>query len=164
MSTRRSLLHSVFGSLALSSLVVGGLAVGSAYAQEARGSQAEAKAMADAALAHIAKAGFDAALKDFSADKASWVKKDLYVVVFSYEGKCLAHGVNEKLVGKSMWDIKDQNGKAFVQDFVASARAKAEGWVDLAWAHPQTKKPESKRMSTRRVPGKDAVLVVGYYL
>lgn len=164
MSSRRSLLNSVFGSLALSSVFVGALAVGSAYAAEERGTQQEAKAMADAALAHIAKAGFEPALKDFSADKASWVKKDLYVVVFNYEGKCLTHGVNDKLIGKAMWDIKDQNGKAFVQDFVASSKAKSEGWVDLAWAHPQTKKPEPKRMSTRRIPGQDAVLVVGYYL
>jgi cytochrome c len=103
------------------------------------------------------------ALGDFSTDKANWVKKDLYVVVFDYEGKCLAHGVNDKLIGKNMLDLKDQRGRTFVRDFVASARTVPEGWVDLDWAHPQTKKPEPKTMNTRRVPGTDAVLVVGFY-
>ena len=75
----------------------------------------------------------------------------------------MSHGVNEKLIGKQMLEIKDPSGRQFVKDFIASAQKTAEGWVDLEWAHPVTKKPEPKTMNTRRVPGKDAVLVVGYY-
>lgn len=159
MTTRRSLMYCFLASMALPAVITSTLAPEVAHAAGERGNQAEAKAMADAALVHITTVGFDQALKDFVNDKSAWVKKDLYVVVFAYDGRCLAHGVNEKLVGKPMWDIKDQNGKAFVQEFVASAKARPEAWVDMAWAHPQTKKPEAKRMSTRRIPGQDAVLV-----
>jgi signal transduction histidine kinase len=134
-----------------------------AHGNEARGTRAEAKQMADAALAHIAAAGMPKALADFANDKSKWVQKDLYVVVFDYDGKCLAPGVNDKLIGKNLLDLKDQRGRTFVRDFIASAKATPEGWVDLDWAHPQTKKPEPKTMNTRRVPGADAVLVVGFY-
>ncbi len=158
MSTRRLLLTA---SAALLSAAL--LYPGLARAEEVRGTRAEAKAMADAALAHIAKVGFDTAIKDFTADKARWVSKDLYVAVFDFAGQCLAHGVNEKLVGKQMLEIKDPGGKPFVKDFIASAQKVAEGWVDLEWAHPQSKKLEAKTMNTRRVPGKEAVLVVGFY-
>lgn len=157
---RRSVAAHLMGSLVLAAGLV--TLASTAYAQD-RGSKAEAKALADAALAHIGKVGFEPALKDFVADKARWVQKDLYVVVFNYQGQCLAHGANEKLIGKSMWDVKDQSGKPFVQLFVTAAKEKAEGWVDFDWVHPQTKKPEPKTMNTRRVPGQDAVLVVGYY-
>jgi cytochrome c len=158
-SIRRSLL-----CLSLATLVLPVALPSWAQAQEARGSKSEAKAMADAALAHIAKAGFDTAIKDFSTDKARWINKDLYVAVFNFEGQCLAHGVNEKLIGRQMLEIKDPGGRSFVKDFIASAQRNAEGWVDLEWAHPGTKKLEAKTMNTRRVPGRDAVLVVGYYL
>lgn len=157
-STRRSLITS-----ALTALVLPVALASPAQAEDTRGTKAEAKALADAALAHIAKVGFEPALKDFAADKARWVNKDLYVVVFNFEGQCLSHGVNEKLIGKQMLEIKDPSGRQFVKDFIASAQKTAEGWVDLEWAHPVTKKPEPKTMNTRRVPGKDAVLVVGYY-
>jgi cytochrome c len=137
--------------------------IGAARADDVRGTKTEAKALADAALAHIGKAGFDAALKDFAVDKARWVNKDLYIVVFNFDGQCLFHGANEKLIGKQMLEIKDPTGRPFVKDFIASAQKTAESWIDFEWAHPQTKKLEPKTMNTRRVPGKDAVLVVGYY-
>jgi hypothetical protein len=70
--------------------------------------------MVSAALAHIKKVGNAAAFKDFSNDKATWIKKDLYVVVQDMKGAVLAHGTNEKLIGKYLPDFKDQNGKLFV--------------------------------------------------
>jgi cytochrome c len=139
------------------------LNVGHAIGQEVRGTRQEAKRMADAALEHISKVGFDKALSDFAADKANWLIKDIYVVVFDFEGKCLSHGVNDKLIGKNMLEVKDQRGRFFVKDFIGAAKAAPESWVKLDWAHPVTKKPEPKTQNTRRVPGKDAVLVVGYY-
>ena len=157
-SIRRSMLFSTLAALVLPVALMD-----HAFAEEARGTRAEAKVLADAALVHIAKVGFDPALKDFATDKARWVNKDLYIVVFNFAGQCLFHGANEKLIGKPMLEIKDQSGRSFVKDFITSAQTTAESWVELDWAHPVTKKPEPKTMNTRRVPGKDAVLVVGYY-
>jgi cytochrome c len=155
MIDRRSLLTLSVALASLPTLALSG--------EGARGSRVEAKSMADAALNHIAKVGFDTALKDFSTDSVHWTDRDLYVVVFDFQGVCLAHGANPKLIGKQMLEIKDQTGRYFVKELIASAQKAPEGWVDFDWVHPQTKRPEPKTMNARRVPGKDAVLAVGYY-
>ncbi len=55
-------------------------------AAQDRGTRDEAKAMADAAWAHMKKVGYEQANKDFTTDKATWTKKDLYVIVFDTKG------------------------------------------------------------------------------
>ena len=133
----------------------------SAIAQE-RGSKDEAKAMVAAALAHIKKVGNDQAFKDFTADKATWNKKDLYVITQDAKGGVLAHGANEKLVGKNLIDVKDQNGKHFVRELIDTGM-KGEGWVDYDWSHPVSKKVEGKSSYVKRIPGFDGIVLVGVY-
>ncbi len=132
------------------------------FAQD-HGTKDEAKAMVNAAVMHIKKVGKDQAFKDFSTDKTNWVKKDLYVFVQDFSGNVLAHGTNEKLVGKNLLDMKDQNGKAFAREFVSVGSTQGEGWVDYDWAHPVTKKAVAKSSFVKRIPGFDGVVVVGAY-
>jgi signal transduction histidine kinase len=134
----------------------------SAFAQD-HGTKAEAQALVTSALAHIKKVGNEQAFKDFTTDKATWNKKDLYVFVQAFEGTVLAHGTNEKLIGKNLIDMKDQNGKAFAREFIAVGSTKGEGWVDYDWSHPVTKKAEAKSSFVKRIPGFDGVVVVGIY-
>ncbi len=135
--------------------------VGGAMAQE-RGTKDEAKAMVDAAFEHIKKVGADKAYKDFTADKAAWTKKDLYVMVYDSKSNGLAHGANEKIVGKDMSQVKDANGVAIVPGMVAMA-AKGGGWFDYDWPHPQTKKIESKTTYARKQPNGEGFIGVGVY-
>jgi len=132
-----------------------------ALAQE-HGTKEEAKALVTTALAHIKKVGTEQAFKDFTTDKASWAKKDLYVVVQDTKGVVLAHGANEKLVGKNLIDVKDQNGKQFVRELI-EVGGKGEGWVDYDWSHPVTKKVEGKSSFVKRIPDFDGVVLVGVY-
>lgn len=141
-------------------LAAGALAL-PAFAQD-RGTKAEAQAMVDAAVAHLKKAGTEAAYKDFTTDKANWTKKDLYVFVMDGTGKMLAHGANEKLVGKDLSNLKDSSGKAFVLDMVAVAK-KGAGWVEYEWADPLTKKVEGKASYVKPVPASDTFVGVGVY-
>jgi signal transduction histidine kinase len=134
----------------------------SAFAQD-HGTKEEAQAMVSAALAHIKKVGNEQAFKDFTSDKAAWNKKDLYVFVQAFGGTVLAHGTNEKLVGKNLLDMKDQNGKAFAREFVAVSTTKGEGWVDYDWSHPVTKKAEGKSSFVKRIPGFEGLIAVGIY-
>lgn len=133
-----------------------------ALAQD-NGTKDEAKTMVNAALAHIKKVGNDQALKDFTTDKANWTKKDLYVFVVDTKGVVLAHGVNVKLIGKDLMELKDQNGKLFMREIVDLSSAKGEGWVDYDWAHPITKKAEGKSTFVKRIPGFDGSVAVGIY-
>lgn len=144
----------------LSSVLTLGLAVG-AHAQE-RGTKDEAKAMAEAAYKHIEKVGAEKACKDFTNDKANWTKKDLYVMVYDGKGTALAHGANEKLVGKDMSAVKDANGVPIVTGMISLA-AKGGGWFDYDWPDPVTKKILPKSTYARKLPSGDGFIGVGVY-
>lgn len=131
------------------------------WAQD-RGTPDDAKAMVAQALEHIKKVGMEQAFKDFNEDKANWVKKDVYMFAITMKGHQAVHGVNPKMIGKDVWEVRDANGKAFFQDFSAVA-AKGGGWVEYEWAHPQTKKIETKQSYVVRVPNTDYYIGAGAY-
>ncbi|MBK9573532.1 MAG: cache domain-containing protein [Rhodoferax sp.] len=133
-----------------------------ALSQE-RGTKDEAKAMAEQAVAHVKKVGPDQAFKDFSTDKATWTKKDLYVFANDINGNTKAHGANDKLVGKNMAELKDQNGKLFIKEMSELAKSKGSGWVEYDWAHPQTKKVDGKATYVIKLSNFDGYVGVGVY-
>jgi cytochrome c len=134
-----------------------------AQAQE-RGTKDEAKAMVDAAFEYIKKVGPEKANKDFTSDKAAWTKKDLYVFVYDGKGVALAHGANEKMVGKDLSQLKDVNGVPIIGNMLSVAnKAPGTGWVDYDWADPLTKKVAPKTTYVRKAPGGDGFIGVGIY-
>lgn len=142
-------------------LVAAVCVAGGAAAQE-RGSKEEAKAMVDAAVAHIKKVGAEKAYKDFTADKAVWNKKDLYVVAFDGKGVALAHGANEKLVGKDLSALKDGSGNLILPGLQGAAN-KGGGWHDYDWPDPLTKKMAAKSTYAVKLPSGDGFIGVGIY-
>ena len=132
-----------------------------AAAQE-RGTKEEAKAMADAAFEHIKKVGTQKAYADFTTDKAAWTKKDLYVMVYDSKAVVLAHGGNDKLLGKDMSAVKDGNGKPVVTGLIDTA-AKGGGWYDYDWPDPISKKMMAKSTYARKQPNGEGFIGVGIY-
>lgn len=128
-----------------------------------RGTAAEAKAMADKAIAHVKSAGKDKAFADFTAKGAGWQSKDLYVFALDLQGNVLAHGANAALVGKNLSALKDPSGKAFVVEFAEVARGKGSGWVDYQFADPQTRKNLPKSSYVVRWPDGAGYVGVGIY-
>lgn len=147
----------------LGALLVAVGCMAGAQAQE-RGTKDEAKALADAAWEHVKKVGEEKAFQDFTHDKSKWVRKDLYVAATDVEGVTLAHGANEKLVGKSMMAIKDAKGLSFMAKMIDAAKSPSgSGWVDYDWANPLTKKIEGKTSYVRLLPSGKTVVSVGFY-
>lgn len=136
--------------------------VGPAQASD-NGTRDEAKAMTDAAIQHIKRAGAEKAFADFSNDKATWIKKDLYVSVFDTDANWVAHGTNPKLIGKNLLGLKDKNGKEMVKEMIQVAASKGEGWVDYAWLNPVTQKVEDKSSWVKRIDGTKYIVAVGVY-
>lgn len=132
-----------------------------AFAAE-RATKEEARALNDAAIAHIKKVGMEQAVKDFGADKARWMPKDLYPFVMDFGGIMRFH-ISDKLMGRNALDVKDAAGKEFGREMVGVAKTKGSGWIDYEWAHPATKKVEDKTAFIQRVPGADAFVGVGVY-
>jgi signal transduction histidine kinase len=144
-------------------LVVGLSFSGFVMAQADHGTKAEAKAMAEAAIAHVKKVGEEKAFEDFTSNKADWTKKDLYVSIIGLDGVVRAHGANPKLVGKNISGLKDQKGNAFVKEMVDTAGGKGEGWVEYDWPSPVTQKVEAKASYVQRAAGANYFAMVGVY-
>ena len=132
-----------------------------ASAQE-RGTREEAKAMTDAAVEHVKKVGAEKAFKDFNTDKA-WRKKDLYVIAFDSKGICMAHGANERLVGKNLYENKDASGKRMTAEMLKLVTTAGSGWTDYDFVNPVTKKIEPKSTYGRKLPNFDGIVGVGVY-
>lgn len=133
------------------------------HAQE-RGTKEEAKAMVEAAVAHAKKVGAEQAFKDFQSDKATWMKKDLYVFAYDMQGNCRALVANDKMVGKNLIEMKDPNGKFIIKEFISTVSGKGSGWVNYEFADPVTKKMGSKSSYVQKLPGFEGFVGVGVYL
>jgi len=69
-------------------------------------------------------------------------------MVYDQTGKCVSHGANAALIGKSLIDLKDIDGTPIIRNLVA---VQDTGWVDYKWPHPVTKKIEPKTTYVVRV-------------
>jgi len=124
--------------------VVVGHLIGSptAFAAE-HATKDEAKAMAIKAAALFRTKGADA-FAVLNDKKGSFVDRDLYVAVLDSGGNVMAHGANERLVGKALLKLQDADGKYFVQELVGLVKANKAGWVEYRWVNPVTKEVEPK--------------------
>lgn len=135
--------------LALSVALAGTAMDASVAAQFA--TKEEAQAMVKKAIAFIKDQGPDKAYAEISNRGGRFVDRDLYVVVYGLTGKVLAHGGNQKLVGKDMLDAQDVDGKYFVRERVELAGKQANFWQDYKFVNPVEKKIEPKQMYCERL-------------
>jgi len=118
-------------------------------------SKDEAVAMVKKGVAFIKASGAEKGYAEITAKK--FVDRDLYLVVYGLDGKCLAHGANEKQVGKDLIELTDIDGKYFVKDRVAMVKSKPAGaWQEYKFTNPVTKKIEPKVMYCEKL-GETAV-------
>src|ERR1700730_12134141 len=110
----------------------------------------EAKALAIKAAAYLKSVGPDKAFPELSAKDGPWHDRDLYVTVLDSKGVGVVEGNTPGLIGKSVIDRKDVDGKAFAREMVAVTDA---GWVDYKWQNPLNKSVELKRSYEGR-PGR----------
>jgi cytochrome c len=99
----------------------------------------EAEAMVATAVKALA-ANQAATLKEITGKDKKWVNRDLYPLVYDMSGKCLAHGQNEKQVGKDLIGIADADGKEFIKERVELAKSKGKFWQDYKFTDPVSKK------------------------
>ena len=118
--------------------------VGTAFSAEKRGTAAEAEAMVKKAIQYIQANGREKGFAEISNPKGRFVDRDLYVTVYDMNGVCLAHGFNQKMIGKNMIDLKDPDGKAFVKERIETAKTKSKFWLDYKYVNPMTKQIEHK--------------------
>lgn len=134
----------------------------SVWAAEAeRATAKEAEAMVKKAVAQI-KVDRDKAFADISNPAGPYVDRDLYLVVYRTDGTNLAHGFNQKMIGKSFMDIRDMDGKEYMRERMDLARTKGSFWQDLKFVDPLTRKIEPKQVYCEK-SGADMLVCGGIY-
>jgi cytochrome c len=121
----------------------------------------EAMAMVKKAAAMIKEQGPQKAYAQIDNKKGQFTDRDLYVVVYGLDGKVLAHGANEKLIGKDMIDAQDVDGKYYVKERVELARSKGTFWQDYKFVNPTNKKIEPKQMYCEKL--EETTVCAGVY-
>jgi cytochrome c len=111
----------------------------------------EAISMVKKAVAFIKEQGPDQAYAEFSRKAGRFHDRDLYITVFDLDGKLLAHGQREDLIGKIQIELKDPDGKLFVKERIELAREQPSFWQNYKFMNPATKKVEPKEMYCERL-------------
>lgn len=138
------------------------VAAGSAWSAEGAANAKEAEAMVKKGVAFIKANGKDkgyAAINDKA--NAQFHDRDLYLAVHQLDGKAVAHGTNEKMVGKMVIDLKDTDGKEYIKERVEWAKTKGSFWTDYKFLNPVSKKVEPKTAYCERLD--DTVVCGGIY-
>jgi cytochrome c len=132
--------------LVLFSFPISGVALAAEF-----GTTAEAEAMVKKTITLIKAEGKDKAIAAINDPKGKFVDRDLYIFVYDMNGKCVAHGFNQKMIGKDLLDMKDSDGKSYVKERVEIARTKGKGWQDYKFTNPLSKKIENKSAYIEKV-------------
>ncbi|MET3133956.1 cytochrome c [Oxalobacteraceae bacterium GrIS 1.11] len=152
---KRTLLKNV-----LAWLITLGLA-SSVFAAD-RGTPEEASAMVKKAVEFLKKNGKEKLLAEVSNPKGMFVDRDLYLSVYDFNGIVLAHGMNPKIIGKSVKDLYDVDGKFFMKDIITQARAAGKGRTEYKWPNPVTKEFQKKSAYFEAVD--ELIISCGYYI
>lgn len=123
--------------------------------------QKDAMAMTERAVAALKAHGKAKLIERVNAKDPEFFSGEMYVVVLALDGTHLAHPTNQKLVGKSMLDVPDPDGKLFRKERVDLAAGKGKGWVDYKYKNPESGKIEAKTAYVLKEG--DVILTVGIY-
>ena len=134
--------------------------LGCLTAASASQKQEDAKVLVKKAVAFLKKNGNEAAFAEFNKSQGQFTKGELYIFVYDSKGVSLAHGGNQKLIGKNLHDLKDPDGKYLVQDIIKAAK-RGGGWSEYKWANPVTKRIEPKVSYVE--PVGDLAIGCGFY-
>lgn len=133
-----------------------------ALAADGHGSREEAQAMVERAAAFLKANGREAALAEFGNPKGQFIDRDLYIVAYAAaDGVRLSHPYNPKLVGKSVTEAKDFDGKSYGLEILSVANTAGSGWVDYKFSDPIDKKLGDKSLYVLKVG--DIILGCGAY-
>jgi len=124
----------------------------------------QAKALVKEAVAFGRKQGKEALLLETNQGQGRFHAKaggDLYIFIYDLQGNCQAIGFQSQMVGVNRWNLRDPDGKFFLQEMIGIVKTKGSGWLDYKYPNPSTGRIEQK---TSYVESFDGWLVgCGFY-
>lgn len=113
------------------------------------------------AVSFFKKNGPESTFATISNQHGPFIKGDIYMFAYDFDGVCVAHGQNGALVGQNLIDLTDSRGNFIIKALVELARTKGSGWYNYEWRH------EPKRSYVERVEDpktkKKYLISAGYY-
>jgi len=122
------------------------------------------------AKSHVPKSNTRAAIKAYVKSAANvvakngpscetfkskdWMAGDYYISVSGPDDRVICHPT-ASMIGKSMADIVDANGKKVGLELKVAAEKKGGGWVSYVWPRPGQTTPVPKTSYAMRVKGPD---------
>ncbi|MBO0753305.1 MAG: cache domain-containing protein [Bradyrhizobiaceae bacterium] len=126
------------------------------------GTREEAVAMVRRVQEKFRKEGPEATFRAINNAKSGFVDRDLYVFAYTMDGLCVANGQTPAVRNKNLYDMKDQDGKFLIQEFIKIAsNPPGHGWSDYRWPNPVTRTIEDKSAWIERMG--DYFVGVGIY-
>jgi signal transduction histidine kinase len=80
------------------------------------------KSFVDEALNYSIENGREKSLEAFNDPAGEFVREDLYIFAYDFNGIVLALPFQPEIVGENRIGVEDANGVAFIQDFISLAR------------------------------------------
>lgn len=130
---------------------------------QAHASADDAKALVQRAVGVLRSQGGAALIAQVNTPhNTELIDRDLYLVLYSTDVHCVAHGTNTRLVGVDGRNFKDLDGEHFVAEIVANALRQGSGHVSYRWLHPLTQEAMTKSAYFERHG--DLVVTCGSYV
>jgi polar amino acid transport system substrate-binding protein len=89
----------------------------------------------ESALAYAKENGKDKALDEFSNKTGSFVRGDLYIYAYDFNGTCLAHPFKPDWIGKNKLDVTDSNGVPSLRNTLNVAK-EGKGFTYFIFPNP----------------------------
>jgi signal transduction histidine kinase len=112
--------------------------------------KADAVQMVKEAVAYYNANGLEKALDTYNDVKGPFVKGELYVIAFTFDGTLVANAPKQNLVGQNLLEVPDSDGNKFRKAIVELAKQGTPGWVDYKTQNPKTKTIEQKTTYVER--------------
>ncbi|HUU75350.1 MAG TPA: cache domain-containing protein [Methanoregulaceae archaeon] len=107
--------------------------------------------------------GREAALAEFNKPNGSFIRGDLYVFAYDYQGNVLALPFQPELIGTSRWDIQDIKGQKYIREMTVVAR-NGSGFVHYIYPNPAEQYAFEPKLSYVTGVDEDWWLGSGIYL
>ena len=89
----------------------------------------------ESAVAYAQKNGKDKALKEFSNKTGSFVRGDLYIYAYDFNGTNIAHPFKPDWIGKNKLNMTDSNGVPFIKNLINVAK-RGKGFTYFIFPNP----------------------------
>jgi cytochrome c len=105
-----------------------------------RATKEECVAFVKKAIEYVKTNGSEKAFTEFSDPKGKFIDRDLYIIVYDSTGLTLAHGRNNKLVGRNRLDEQDADGTYFNRERIELMKTQTSFWTHYKITDPLTHK------------------------